>query len=339
MTKIHSYVVIISLLLFAPQSASAGSLRGKVAFNSKLLKIAVDDWVENSTTACLRYGGHISEWDTSRVYNMTSLFANAVDFDDDISRWNVTNVRDFRFAFANASSFRGNLSSWDTSNVKNMKHMFHGASSFGSDLSSWNTSNVLNFSYMFAEASSFNGNVSTFDVTSAHDLSFMFHNAKSFNQDVSEWTREDLSEPGFRVKWVQDMRSMFHGASSFQGGGMSNWQTFAVYDMNSMFKDATSFTEDISSWNVKNVKDFREMFAGSAFSQHLCWDMQSGAETKDMFAGTSGSLWSNCKHEENQRIIPEVALRAPDLSSSATLSFSQAVAALTTVMPLVALML
>lgn len=297
----------------APQAAAVASLRGrKVAFNSKLLKIAVKDWLSNSTKASLKYGGHISEWDTSKVYNMSSLFANAVEFNDDLSGWDVSNVRDFRYAFANATSFTGYLSQWDTSNARNMKHVFHGASSFDSNLY-WNTTNVLTFAYMFAGATSFNGSVHTFNVNKAHDLSFMFYNAISFNQDLSGWTIEQDDVPGFRVKWAQNMRSMFHGAASFQGNNLSNWQTYAAYNMNSMFKDASSFSGNLSSWNVQNVRNFGHMFAGSAFAQDLCWEVQNEAVTTDMFEATSASLLSDCK-DDNARIAPEI----PAWRSSAT---------------------
>lgn len=320
MINLFSHLALASVLLMSPKSTAAGNLRGRVAFNSKLLKIAVTDWLQNATTACLKYGGHISEWDTSRVYNMSGLFANSDTFNDDVSRWDVSNVRDFRYTFSNASSFRGDLSSWDTSNTVYMQHMFHGASSFNSDLSGWNTTSVLNFANMFAGAFKFNGNVSSFDVTSSYDLSFMFYKASSFNQDVSDWTREDAIEPGsFRVKWIQNMQSMFEGASSFQGSGMSEWQTFAVWNMNSMFKDTPSFSGDLSNWNVKNVKDFREMFEDSAFNTSLCWDIQPGANTTDMFIGTLASISNDCNRKEKQRKAPEVELRSTDSISSATL--------------------
>jgi len=316
MVKLYSFTTLVFVLLVSLRSSVlAASLRGQVAFNSKLLKIAVNDWLKDPTAACLKYGGNISEWDTSRVYNMTGLFANSL-FNDDISRWDVTNVRDFRFTFANATAFRGDLSHWKTPNLKHTQHMFHGASSFNSDLTGFNTTNVLTFSHMFAEANSFNGNVETFDITNAYDLSFMFYNAKGFDQDVSEWTRERTSASGFQVKWAQNMRSMFQGASSFTGKGASKWQTFAAVNMNSMFKDASSFSGDVSAWNVQNVKDFRAMFSGTALSEDLCWDVHVDAETTNMFDGTSASLLSDCSKAENRRIAPDIITRVSDSSSS-----------------------
>ncbi len=265
MSKYNSYAHLTALLVL-PSLAMAASLRGRVAFNSKVLKIAVDDWLRNSTVACLKYGGNISEWDTSRVYNMSNLFANARHFDEDLSQWNVGNVRDFTGTFSNASSFTADLSLWDTSNALYMAHMFDGASSFNSDLSRWNTTNVLDFSYMFANAQSFNGSVNNFDVTNSYNLSFMFANASSFNQNISDWTREDLDKTGFRAKWVQNMQSMFQGATSFNQD-LTGWQTFAVTNMNSMFKNATSFSgAGLSNWNVKTSRTFVKCSRGEQSS-------------------------------------------------------------------------
>ena len=63
--------------------------------------------------------------------------------------------------------------------------------------------------------------------------------------------------------------------------------------MSGMFKGATSFNGDISTWDVSRVGNMKDMFrdAGS-FTQHLCgagW-VQSNALKTGMFAGSSGSI-------------------------------------------------
>jgi len=94
-------------------------------------------------------------------------------------------------------------------NVTTMRSMFEGASSFDGDISSWNTAAV--------------------------DMSSTFRGASSFAQeDLSRW---DTSA-------VTTMRGMFYGASSFDGD-ISAWNTAAVFDLNQMFKGATSFNQDL----------------------------------------------------------------------------------------------
>eukprot|EP00971_Amphidinium_carterae_P181112 3592878-Amphidinium_carterae.1 len=44
------------------------------------LRDAVKQWLENTTTAESKYG-HISNWDTSAVTDMSRLFRGGVEFD------------------------------------------------------------------------------------------------------------------------------------------------------------------------------------------------------------------------------------------------------------------
>jgi len=71
------------------------------------IREAVRRWKEDAAAAESRYG-HISDWDVSRVTNMSKLFKEG---------WGVK------------SSFNEDLSRWETGNVTNMREMFDGAGS------------------------------------------------------------------------------------------------------------------------------------------------------------------------------------------------------------------
>ena len=86
---------------------------------------AVKDWISNRDEAEYIYG-HISDWDTSAVTNMQSLFRELGDFNDDISNWNVSNVTDMSKMFLHARSFNQPIGAWDTHNVTDMKYMLYG---------------------------------------------------------------------------------------------------------------------------------------------------------------------------------------------------------------------
>ena len=58
--------------------------------------------------------GHISDWNTSAVTNMSEVF------------WN-------------RNTFNENISDWDTSSVTSMRRMFQGATSFNQPIGDWNT--------------------------------------------------------------------------------------------------------------------------------------------------------------------------------------------------------
>jgi surface protein len=67
---------------------------------------------------------------------------------------------------------------------------------------------------------------------------------------------------------------MFRDASAFNGD-ISTWNTTNVTDMESMFEAAESFNQDISAWDTANVTTMRYMFDGAkAFDQDLSgWDV------------------------------------------------------------------
>ncbi len=70
---------------------------------------------------------------------------------------------------------------------------------------------------------------------------------------------------------VGDMRDMFRGATSFNQD-LSSWNVSNVTDMSSMFNSATSFNQDLSSWDVSNVTSMGFMFTeATSFNQPLNW--------------------------------------------------------------------
>ena len=66
---------------------------------------------------------------------------------------------------------------------------------------------------------------------------------------------------------------------------MPNWDTSQVTDMDSAFKDRTTFNGDISAWNVSSVTNFFFMFyKARAFNADIGgWDVSSGTFFKAMF--------------------------------------------------------
>ena len=146
------------------------------------LKTAVDEWIDNSTSANSTYG-EINTWDTSLITDMSGLFFNSYSFNGDISDWDVSNVTDMSYMFSNNHDFNQNLLGWDVSSVTNMLNMFAGAESFNQDISGWNVSSVSDMVYMFYGAESFNQDISGWNVSSVNDMMYMFDNADGLSDD------------------------------------------------------------------------------------------------------------------------------------------------------------
>jgi uncharacterized repeat protein (TIGR01451 family) len=192
----------------------------------------------------ISFNQSLDSWDVSNVTNMSFMFWEASSFNQPLNSWDVTAVTDMSSMFKGANAFDQPLNSWDVSTVITTSFMFRGASSFNQYLDSWDVSNVTDMSSMFWEASSFNQPLDSWDVSSVTDLSEMFQDAAAFNQPINTW---DVSN-------VIDMTIMFAGASSFDQP-INTWDVSAVTSMSSMFWDAINFNQDLSSWSYNATVD------------------------------------------------------------------------------------
>jgi len=141
------------------------------------LRDAVRSWDYNASNAS-RIFGDISNWDVSKVTDMTHMFAQATyshhvpSFNCDLSKWDVSQVTKM-FGMFQRSNFTGDLSKWDVSKVTNMDNMFAG-SSFNGDLSKWDVSSVTTMEAMFYY-SKFTGDLSEWKVSKVKYHSYMFY--------------------------------------------------------------------------------------------------------------------------------------------------------------------
>jgi len=218
---------------FVPSEASSGSWCTE--YQHQLVKhTRTDDNIRPAVDACCndpvsgeQQYGHISDWIVDQVTDMSELFCDKSDFNENISKWNVGQVKTMKSMFKGARSFNQDIGQWNVGQVKTMKSMFKGVSSFNQDIGQWNVGQVKTMNCMFMCAS-------------------------SFNQDIGQWN----------VGQVENVVSMFHGASSFDQD-IGQWNVGQVERMSCMFQDASSFNQDIGQWNVGQVKDMNWMFEGA----------------------------------------------------------------------------
>ena len=99
------------------------------------------------------------------------------------------------------------------------------------------------------------------------------------NLDVLATDAPDLSN-------VTDMSVIFSGCTSLIGNSAFNsWDVSNVTKMSDLFKEASSFNQDISSWNVGNVTLMNGMFfAAESFNQNIgSWDVSLVQDMSAMF--------------------------------------------------------
>ncbi|CAJ1931433.1 unnamed protein product [Cylindrotheca closterium] len=197
------------------------------------LQNAVADWFNGLRASVEVQYGPISDWCFGAgVVSMSWLFANRMNFNEDISNW-------------------------DVSSIVSMQYMFQGAYAFNQDLSSWDVSSVTSMTYMFAAAMEFNQDLSSWDVSSVTEMAGMFQNAMAFNADISSWD----------VKWVTSFQNMFEMASSFNQD-LSSWEPFSATEMGMMFYAASSFNQDLCAWGTRipNTARVSDMFGSMGTS-------------------------------------------------------------------------
>ena len=198
----------------------------------------------------------VSNWDTSKVTNMSSVFAGLNKLEKlDVSKWNVNNVIDLSYMFTGMSKIkRLELGNWNTSNVENMTGVFSSTDSLSNlDIENWNTSNVIYMREMFHHNHALKSlNLSKWNTSNVIYMTDMFQNATGL---------ETLDLSGWNTSNVKNMLQMFQGASNLKDIKLKNWNVSSAQEMRMMFDGTNSLEElDLSGWNLVKVENQEEMF-------------------------------------------------------------------------------
>lgn len=210
------------------------------------IRTAVNLWCKNRSEAIEKYG-NISDWNVSNVTDMSGLFSNCSEFNDDISRWDVSNVTDMHRMFDNAREFNQPIGNWDVSKVTDMSLMFENAKAFNQPIGNWDVSNVTYMYNMFQEATAFNQPIENWNVSNVTDMGGLFSRATAFNQPIGNWN----------VSNVIYMSAMFVRAEAFNQY-LGKWDVSKVTDIR--FNDTKSFNE--YTWSLEDTS-LRQMFGGA----------------------------------------------------------------------------
>ena len=253
------------------------------------------------------FSDDLSAWNTMGLLDMARMFEGAESFSSSLDFLNTDGVKDMSKLFHQASTFNGDIGQWNTASVTDMSSMFELASAFNKDVNGWNTAAVRDMSRMFANASAFGKAVGNWDVSAVTDMQSMFADAKVFNQDLSNWNTASVANMQSMfgragafdnngvvvLPWntasVTDMSYMFHGTSSLRALNALEWETSLVQTMDSMFREASSFNADVSTWDTQAVTSMAYMFQAareftSAGQSTIPWTTNNVVDMRFMFA-------------------------------------------------------
>jgi len=216
-----------------------------------------------------------------------NLIINATDAPD------LSLVTDMSHVFRDASSVNQNLGSWDVSSVKDMTFAFLGASSFNQDISSWDVSNVETMHGMFKDATSFNQDISNWDISGVTSMWMMFSGASSFNNgDIDDNEGRPLDWEMGEVSNLYNTEMMFYNATSFNQD-ISTWDVSGVTNMTSMFERAYSFNNggEALDWTMAEIdspleRTAKMFYLAISFNQDISsWNMSGVTDISEMFRG------------------------------------------------------
>lgn len=90
---------------------------------------------------------------TSHVTDMSSLFKNVKNFNQDIGLWDVSSVKNMNGMFRGSENLSLDIGLWDVSNVRWMNNMFQDTKNFDLEISLWEISDKTETSLMFENSS------------------------------------------------------------------------------------------------------------------------------------------------------------------------------------------
>jgi surface protein len=301
----------------------------------------------NMFSNAIAFNKPLNSWDTALVGNMVAMFYNAEKFNQNIGSWDTSIVTTMEYMFQEAIAFNNggspNIGDWDVSIVSNMGNMFQNAQAFNQNISNWDVSAVTegNFNNFRAGSALTQANTPpaflppitlaangvTIQYTGSagdipddtplfiqanprdtpqiprqpewfavvKDISSDQINSYAKNQEggISYFTPPDQTNPvpfnnivTTHIKY--NMSNLFNNATTFNED-ISSWDTSNVTDIGNMFSNATAFDKDISSWDTSNVEYMYGTFNNaSAFNKNIgSWNTSKVTRMNSVFTGAS----------------------------------------------------
>ncbi len=210
-------------------------------------------------------------------------FANTGDKEKikTIDQWGSIAWETFAGAFYGCSNLAGTPADVPelSYKVKHMGAMFAGTKFNAPSISDWNTTYIEYMNNMFEDNTVFNQPLNKWNVNRILTAKEMFKGATAFNSSLA-W---DTGTNGWFAV-MGGMEGMFQGATAFNQD-ISGWDVSNVKEMQYMFQGASSFDQNISSWDTSDVESMYYMFANAtAFNYDIGdWNTSNVESMDNMF--------------------------------------------------------
>jgi len=203
------------------------------------------------------FNGDLGKLDTGKLLRAGAMFRASYAFEGKgLQNWNTSNLRQMGSMFANTSVFTGDvLANWDVSRVFTFDSTFM-ESNFNGSLSGWNPESAITVANMFKKNKVFNQPIDNWNLSKATDFSYMFSDALKFNQPINGW------KVGNGVIFTKMFYRDGTGTIMAFNQPLDKWDTGSATTMTGMFWGATNMAQDLSMWNVPNVR-LKDAFAAS----------------------------------------------------------------------------
>ena len=229
----------------------------------------------------------LSNFDTSQVTNMASMFANDKNLRSlDLSSFNTSNVIDMNKLFKSCSALTNlDVSSFNTAKVKDMSTMFNLCTSLTNlNLNNFDTKNVENMNSMFYACRNLSSlSISNFNTAKVTDMTAMFGMCFKLS---------NLNVASFDTSNVKQAVGMFLYCMSLNQLDVSHFNTSNITSTNGMFAFCTNLAKiDVSHFNTDQVTDMMEMFSGDSSLTSLDisnFNMDAVTSSDNMLNGLTG---------------------------------------------------
>lgn len=203
------------------------------------------------------YNGDLGKLDTRKLVNASSMFDAAYAFEGKgLENWKTPSLTSTASMFSNAKKFNAPIGNWDVSKVKSFTSMFEGAEVFNSPIGNWSPVSATSMQNMFKNDRVFNQPIDNWNLSNVTTFEGMFYNAIKFNQPINGWNVSGATT------FVNIFRNETGGVMAFNQP-LDKWDTRSAVNMNTFFWYTTNFSQDLSMWNVDNVRYHGAFNAGT----------------------------------------------------------------------------